>query len=180
MLHRLPFCTTTDLLILKNSCNFFLNRLQTFVSSLDSLPHNLTTPSVANSILKRSKDKVLVHKVFNCHLPSSATSRIFKLHVPFMIAFNRNQPFSDTVSRLVRLRTFLLRVQRHLVCTSNTRQSSYTASTLRRSGLLIINVTVIGLSLNPLGRNAEASLAGPCKNTVLCCPEASTEHTPIG
>jgi len=136
MLHRLPFCTTTDLLILKNSCNFLSNRLQPFVSSDSFISYHLTTPSVANNILKRPKDKVLVRKVFSCHLPS-ATSRI-SADVPFMIVFNQNQPFSNTVSRLVRLRTFLLRVQRHSVCTSNRRQSSYTASTSRRFSTLLL------------------------------------------
>ena len=79
MLHRLPFYTTTNLWILKNSCNFLSNRLQTFVSSSDFfISYYLTTPSVANNILKRPKDKVLVRKVFSCHLPS-ATSRIFAI-----------------------------------------------------------------------------------------------------
>jgi hypothetical protein len=137
MLHRFPFCTTTDLLILKNSCNFLSNQLQTFLSSDSFISYHLTTPSVANNILKRPKDKVLVRKVFSCHLPS-ATGRIFKLYVPFMIAFNRNQPFSNTVSRLVRLRTFLLRAQRYSVCTSNRRQSSYTAPTSRRFSTLLL------------------------------------------
>lgn len=137
MPHRLPFCTTTDLLILKNLCNFLSNRLQPFVSSDSFISYHLTIPSVANNTLKRPKDKVLVRKVFSCHLPS-ATGRIFKLYVPFMIAFNRNQPFSNTVSRLVRLRTFLLRVQRHSVCTSNRGQRSYTASTSRRFSTLLL------------------------------------------